>query len=239
MPDEKKEKRVKIKIEEKIEEPNPKSEVNAEETPEVKPSKPPEDERVEEKTLEEKHEPVKEESHTEESTETKPESDKIPAWIIILAFFGGLALGAGLLGGIFYYKTSVENSLPEPTATPYEQPIVEETPESSPLASPKSSPNSTADLSKYSLQILNGSGISGEAGKVEDLLNKAGFTKTTTGNAKAYDYEETEVAIKASLPDSVFEEIKSALSSYKLKEVDPPSSSSSYDVVITVGKSKQ
>jgi hypothetical protein len=238
MPEEEKDKRVKIKVEEDSEtlasEVEQKSEVEPEKTPEQ--DKP--EETKPEKTEEEKKE---EEVKPTETTEGKPESDKIPAWIIILAFFGGLALGAGLIGGIFYYRSSVSKTLSEVTPTPEEQtiPTEAETSSASPSASPKASPGAKNDFSKYSLQILNGSGISGEAGRVDALLEKAGFTKTTTGNAKAYDYEETEVAIKASLPDTVYEAISSALSTYELKKADPLSSSSSYDVVITVGKSKK
>ena len=238
MPEETKDKRVKIKVEEDSESTT--SEI--EQKPEIKSEKPAEPDRPEE-TIPEKTQEDKKEEQTKpiESSGDKPESDKIPAWVIILAFFGGLALGAGLIGGIFYYQASVNKSLPETTPTPAELSIPTEIPENtaSPSASTKASPDAKNNFSKYSVQILNGSGISGEASKVDSLLEKAGFTKTTTGNAKSYDYEETEVSIKSSLPDTVYEAISSALSTYELKKVDPPTSGSSHDVVITVGKSKK
>src|SRR4030065_6477 len=93
-------------------------------------------------------------------------------------------------------------------------------------------------LKKYSVQILNGSGIAGEAGRVEKLLNTAGFTNTKTGNAQSYDFQETEVAVKKGDPDILFNNVEKALSSYKITKIDPLNESSSFDIIITVGKSK-
>lgn len=229
--DEKKDKRVKIKVEEEG--------APTEVLPDEKP--------VEEaKAAEETKDAGKEEAPKEEKTEEKvvkpvPENkEKTSFFILFISFLIGLLLGAGLIGGFFYYKQRVENvATSEASLTPAPTYSPETTVESSPEASASASSKPSSDLSKYSIQILNGSGISGEAGKVETLLKAAGLTKTTTGNAKAYDYEETEVAMKESVPSTVFDGISSALAKYSLKETDTLPSSSSYDVVITVGSTKK
>ena len=157
--------------------------------------------------------------------------NKIPFWILFFAFLIGLTLGAGLIGGVFYYRSKVGKLAINVTKE-----------KSSPQATVESSPTPQSeeklDLSKYSIQILNGSGIAGEAGRVEKLLNTVGFTNTKTGNAKTYDFEESEIAIKKSDPEILFSEVEKALSSYKLTKIDPLDESSSFDIVITVGKSK-
>jgi hypothetical protein len=50
--------------------------------------------------------------------------EKLPFWVMFLAFLIGLSLGAGLIGGIFYYKSHVDNinlslSKSTPTAVPH------------------------------------------------------------------------------------------------------------------------
>jgi len=228
--DEKKDKRVKIKVEEES--------APTEVLPDEKPAE-------EVKTTEESTETVKEEAPKEEKTEEKVEKpapenkEKTSFFILFISFLIGLLLGAGLIGGFFYYRQKVENVATSETSLTPIPTYSAETVEGSPEASASASSKPSADFSKYSVQILNGSGIAGEAGKVETLLNDAGFSKTTTGNAKAYDYEETEVAMKESVSSSIFDEISSALSKYSLKEADTLPSSSSYDVVITVGSTKK
>jgi hypothetical protein len=170
----------------------------------------------------EEHEHKSHEGHDDEKDSQKPlptnypRPEKIPFWILFFSFLIGLTLGAGLIGGIFYYRSKVAK-LTVPNQV-NEEAVVQEATE--PTATPLS--EEELDLSKYSIQILNG----------------AGFSDTETGNAGVYDYQETEIALKPGLPDSLYEEIKDALESYKVKKVEDLEASSSYDVVITVGQSK-
>jgi outer membrane biosynthesis protein TonB len=217
------EKRMKVKI--------------VEEEAEVEKDKPSQEaeEKPEDASDEEKEEVTKDEPKLEsESSHTKPPSDKIPFWILFIAFLMGLALGAGLIGGIFYYRTKVENAPPnQEKQLPSSQ--IEDTSQNS---SPTPQAQEENNLSSYSVEILNGSGIKGEAGKVEGLLSDAGFSDTTASNASSYDYTDTQVALKAAVPDEVFTKIEETLSTYKIKRVDDLGDSSKYDVVITVGSSK-
>lgn len=180
--------------------------------------------------------PLKEEKHSDigfsepvgapTAPEDEVERKGTPFLTLLLAFLGGFLIGALLVGGIFYFKSSV-NPL-QPTPLPTEQPTT--TPEAS--ASP------SADLSKYKVQVLNGSGTSGEATVAKNLLEKAGFENINTGNAKTYDFKDTVVAMKKDTPDAVFSAIQTSLSAYKVTKGDALSASSTYDVVVTVGSTK-
>lgn len=163
--------------------------------------------------------------------------DKMPFWVMFLAFLVGLSLGAGLIGGIFYFKSHVDklNSL---SGTPSPKPVLSLAPAplESNTASSSASPVSKPDLSQYTVQVLNGSGIKGEAAKVEALLKEAGFTNIKTGNASRYDYEETEVSLKKGVETALMETITKALEGYSIKELT--TSSPIYDILITVGSKK-
>jgi len=155
---------------------------------------------------------------------------KTPFWVLFLVFLLGLTLGAGLIGGIFYYKLKVEKiSLGTTKETPQPSPELKETPTPQP---------EEVKFSDLKILILNGSGIKGEAGKVEELVKKAGFEKTETGNADSYNYQDTSVFLKEGLSDSVYEKISQSLASYSLKK-ESLEKNSAYDIKIIVGKTKK
>ena len=168
-------------------------------------------------------------SHKQEVKE-KTYRQKTPFWVLFLVFLLGLTLGAGLIGGIFYYKLKVEKiSLGTTKETPQPSPELKETPTPQP---------EEVRFSDLKVLILNGSGIKGEAGKVEELVKKAGFEKTETGNADSYNYQDTSVFLKEGLPDSVYEKISQSLASYSLKK-ESLEKNSAYDIKIIVGKTKK
>jgi len=166
-----------------------------------------------------------------ETTEKKKGSGFFKVFLIILTV---LSLAAVIVGGIFYYQKNIAGEskeeaeetqkTEEPTATPTEKPKEEV----------------KVDYSKYSLQILNGSGVPGEAGKAKDLLTDLEFDSVLTGNASNYDFEKTIVALKEGIPSQVFTDVKKLLgNTYDLEsKSDLLEDSSKYDVVITVGMRK-
>jgi len=152
---------------------------------------------------------------------------KILLFLIIAAIVGVIA------GGVYYYTTNVQKGTSS-SETPDEQ-----TSQDSQQPTP-TEVEELPDLTQLKVQILNGSGIPGEAGKVEDLLVEAGFEDIATGNAESYDYKDTEVSLKSDIPGGVFDEIDKALS-----EVYTPALSeenldetSEFDIVIIVGVKK-
>ena len=151
---------------------------------------------------------------------------------VIMIFLTALIVGGGAVAGFMYFSgqkpAPEEKKVAAPTEAPAittEEPVASESAES-------------ADLAKLSIQILNGSGTAGEASRVRDLLQEAGFETFSLGNADSYDYTDTEVQVKEGIDASVFDKVKKALTSYTAVEKDALPASSDYDIVIFVGKQK-
>lgn len=155
----------------------------------------------------------------------------------VLAVFLVLLILGALGGGIYYYQTNVAESTQET-----ETQVEEKKQEVTPTVTVEPTPTTAAvNLTSYKVQILNGSGTSGEAGKAQGYLDSVGFENFTTGNASAFNYAATEVSLKAEVPDEVFNSIQKALSSYYQEVVKSDkalSASSQYDIVVTIGKKK-
>lgn len=202
-------------------------------TPAVDENKP---EIIQEPTLkiEENKPEIKEEKKDPLETQIEQEEKQtIPFWVLFLAFLLGLALGAGIVGGLFFYKSKMLDvkSTPTPTSTskPVDSPQMQGTPVSSPSASP-------AALKNIKVNILNGTGVKGAAAKVEALITAAGFEDITVGNASTFNFTKTVIQIKKDVGSEVLKAIQKALGdTYELEEKDPTKTQTS-DVIITVGK---
>lgn len=154
---------------------------------------------------------------------------------LLIIFLVILLLSGLTLGGIFTYR-SLTKPEAKPEATP--TPVVEATP--TPEISPSSTPEVKINLADYSVQILNGSGVAGEAGAVQEILTAEGFESIDTGNADSYDYSDTEVQVKKDTPEVVFETIERALNSeYTVLKSDKIlAEDSGYDILVIVGVKK-
>lgn len=176
-------------------------------------------------------EPGIHETAKEENTPTPiipaPKTGISPFWIIIPGIF---LLGA-LLGGIVYYQRNISGIK-----------ITVTTPPPTPIQSgqtPTPTATLTVDVTKYEIKILNGSGISGEASKAKALLEKAGFTVSSTGNASSYSYTKSIIQVKSSVEKEFITKLTDALSESYVVDLKTQSlSSSSSEVVIIVGSSK-
>jgi Tfp pilus assembly protein PilP len=151
---------------------------------------------------------------------------KISGKLIIFVLLT-LAL-VGVVGGGFYYFNS--------RVTKEESEVVVEEPSPTSTPTPTEAPEEV-DLSEYNLNVLNGSGVAGEAGAVDTLLQGADFTEAETGNADSYDYTTTVISMKKNVPSSVYTTIKEALEDDYIVEKDDEylDDSSDYDIVVTVG----
>jgi flagellar basal body-associated protein FliL len=166
-------------------------------------------------------------------TTKEVEKGRGPALKIVLTITAVLAVLGIIAGGVYYYQTGF-NKEAETTSDEQEQveaPDVTEAPEPTP---------EDVDLSEFSVNILNGSGIAGEAGKVDALLTELSFKETDTGNADSYDYTTTIVSLKESVSDEVYNKIKEALTeSYMIEKSDETlEEDSAFDVKIIVGSKK-
>jgi hypothetical protein len=155
-----------------------------------------------------------------------PKKGKSTSLIIIICLCV-IFLLAGFVGGYFYAK----NLSPQADSQKSEKKMkVENTSTPTPT-------EEEIDLSAYSIEVLNGSGIGGVAGKEKSALEDDGFTVENTGNADTQDYSETSISFKAGVPDAFIDELKKSLSKRYVIASDAGEldDESDYDVVITLG----
>lgn len=178
--------------------------------------------------------PVIAETKTEDienAINTEPIEEEIEKtnylWVIIPT---ALLIGA-LVGGLITYfsgLSKLNSGNPSPSPTPTVAPTV---------ATPTPTPVSTFKKDEIKIQVLNGSGVSGAAGKAKTLLEVAGYKNVDTGNASMSDLAQTEIAIKADKKEYLDLVIKDLAKSYSAVEATKPLvATSKYDLVITLGK---
>lgn len=241
------------KEEEKKKDEEPATEPETE-TPKEEAPKEEEDVKEEEKVEDKKEEveEVKEDEPTKEPEESvdlsvdTPESSepKKPSHKgLVLSLLATLIVGGALTGGILYSRTSLDTrskaAAPEDTSS--DSGLVKDSSDVgsvTPTSTPETTPTAEElDLTEYSISILNGSGVAGQAGIVNDLLEEAGFEDLSTGNAESYDYETTEVSLTENTPKGIFDIISQTLENdYEVKEADPLGEDSNYDILIIVGQ---
>ena len=115
------------------------------------------------------------------------------------------------------------------------------TPTKSTTEKPEPTATSSAKISldKYSIKVLNGSGIPGEASRLQDLLEKGGFEVGEVSNAQSYDYTDTIIQAKKAVEKIFLEKLRTLVGkSYVLGKDEPLASTSSSDVIVIVGNKK-
>ena len=147
--------------------------------------------------------------------------------IFIISFVVTVIVAA--IGGFVLWNKRSSTPFVDLTPTPT-RPVVE-----TPTAAPTQAQINKAELK---VQVLNGSGTAGEAGRVESLLEADGFETIETGNADNYDYAETIIQLKASLPTEFFNQIENVLVPYEVEAGETLTDDSDYDVVVIVGSTK-
>jgi len=184
---------------------------------------------------EEKKETKEEEQVVEAKTEKVEETTSLEVgekpnylWIIIPTALLVGALVGGLItyfSGISRLNTGDETPAPSSTSTPGAQ------------ASPTSESKTDIKRSEVKIQVLNGSGTSGLAGKAKTYLEGLGYKDVAVGNASSSDFAETEIQIKDGIK-GFLDTITTDLSkNYTVaKETKVLTSSSKFDIVITLGK---
>jgi len=128
-------------------------------------------------------------------------------------------------------KTTTKSTTADASTTPTDKTTTTD-------ATATTAPASTAlTKDKATVRILNGSGVTGAANKASALIKAAGYTISSTGNAKSYTYATTQVLYKNSDAKSVAEDIAKALTGYttEVKE-DAATPASATEIVVVVGK---
>ncbi|MCB9812977.1 MAG: LytR C-terminal domain-containing protein [Pseudomonadales bacterium] len=96
-----------------------------------------------------------------------------------------------------------------------------------------SSSSALLDLDQYTLRVLNGSGISGQANVVKSDLQKAGFKNIDIGNAQKISSNKTQILLNPKLPSEVRALLLNVLENFGQEYTIQENSELNYDVVIT------
>ncbi len=164
------------------------------------------------------------------ATPSSPKRTGKKIWIIILLV--AIAVGAFLFLRPSGSNESETSATPSPTAFVEEPTIVEEvktttTPEPTAAEKVKTGP---------SIQVQNGSGTEGVAGKMQTALQDAGYDSVETGNADNFDYTGASIKAKDSALATA-KKIITQLTDYTFDaEVATLSDDSDFDIIIIVGK---
>lgn len=153
--------------------------------------------------------------------------------IAFVAFVTGIAFMAGI-----YYAMPDKNffAMPNVPALPG---VSEPTPTTAPVAQATATPVAEVKIADYTVRVLNGSGIRGEAAKAKAALEAEGFTVATVGNADRTDVTKTQIVYKKAVSKEALVKLKTVLGkSYALeKETElPASASQTTDILITIGQ---
>ncbi|MDP3726930.1 MAG: LytR C-terminal domain-containing protein [bacterium] len=131
-------------------------------------------------------------------------------------------------------------SVPTETPTPTSQ--TSPAPTKAPTLTPKPTlnpvdPASGLDRSSLSVEVKNGGGVAGTAGKASDFLKNLGYKVSAIGNADNFDYQSTVIEVK-SAKSSFLSLLKKDLSaSYTIGSTSADlSATSSADALVIVGK---
>ncbi|WKZ26065.1 MAG: LytR C-terminal domain-containing protein [bacterium] len=169
----------------------------------------------------EDQEPSSEEIVVEETEKTNYLWIIVPTALLVGAFVGGLITYFSGLSRL----SSVE-ALPSPVVVA--TPEVEE--------EVKTEEEDEFDRSVVKLQVLNGSGIAGFAGKAKTMLEGLGYENVAVGNASSSNFEETVISVKSDKKELLESLIKDLSEDYEVStETETLPASSPYDFVITLG----
>lgn len=148
-------------------------------------------------------------------------------WIWVWAVVGlllGIGVGAGV--GFLVWGNKKEAVVVQPAGK------VEPT-----KADVKATPTPTVAVevkrSELKVQVLNGSGVKGEAAKAKSLLENLGYKDVATGNADRNDYEATEVT---AAKDEYWKTVRADLGSkYEVASKSGTAQLGEFDVVVILG----
>ncbi|MBI4080563.1 MAG: LytR C-terminal domain-containing protein [Candidatus Levybacteria bacterium] len=188
-----------------------------------------------------------------------PQQPKRPKVLIVLAVslvVLGIVLFAGSqFLGVKQEKKDVESAKVAPTAiiAPSDTPVPTQSASPTPVkptsqptkalsptsAKPTSDPvdkTTGLDRSTLSVEVLNGSGVVGVAGKMSSFLKDLGYTISSTGNADNYDYQGVTVTVKSVKSKFLPLLQKDLQGTYTVSNTSSDLASGSADAVVIVGK---
>lgn len=163
----------------------------------------------------------------------KKEDRKMNIKLVIIIMFLSAIVAAVVSGGVYVYLSGIK-----PIEEVEKEEVVEPTVSPSSTPEPTKAPEAEVDLSEFSVQVLNGNGVTGSAGKLEKVLTEAGFSVKNTANAQSSNYVKTTIQSKAAVSASVIAKVRATLTEaeYEVEVGDALPASGSYDIVVVTGK---
>jgi len=156
-------------------------------------------------------------------SQPKPKG-KSNKWIFIV--IGLLILGGG---GIYFFTRGANEEETLPSST------IDGVATSTPAPTPTLNP---ADKKDVSIEVENGTGISGEAAYLQGVLKNLGYSDIEVGNSESTDNTKTTVTFGRSVSQAIKDEITNKLEEV-YQDVDVKTSSTqSVDVLIVTGLRK-
>lgn len=108
--------------------------------------------------------------------------------VLLIIILLVILLGGGfLLNKKFHFLSGLRPGAPVATATPIPAPTV--------------TPAPAINKSDWSFEVLNGTGVTGEAKKLADKIQALGYPVVKTGNADKSNYSRTQILVKKDLLD--------------------------------------
>ncbi|KKR76363.1 MAG: Transcriptional regulator [Candidatus Levybacteria bacterium GW2011_GWA2_40_8] len=152
-------------------------------------------------------------------------------WLLIV---GAILAVIILLGGLLFYYKGIQNSNIAPTPTPSPTPVITGEP------APTASPEAKLDRMEYGIEVLNGSGKSGQAALMQEVLEEAGFKVNSIGNADDSSYTDSEISAKEGVKKDFLSELVGELSKTYVvsKKIGDLEDSEDSDITIVVGSSR-
>lgn len=178
------------------------------------------------------NEPQETEEYQDEE-EDKPSGKKVIVTVVLILVIVGFL---SVFGYMVYKNFFAPKPAPDQKTAAVENVTPTEKVEPSPTAKPT---QEVYDLTKYRVDILNGSGIAGEAQNVVSILQTEGYAQFDTGNANSYNYQDTEISTVADFPKSLIEQIVNDLGdTYSVSTPSSTLANPDYDLQIIVGARK-
>lgn len=165
------------------------------------------------------------------------EEKEIPFKQYLMLGVGLLMLSGALLFAAYNFHFFPFSSQPQAeravVAQPTKQPVILNTP------TPVSSGEATLKKEDVKIQVLNGSGVDGQAGKLKDQLGVLGFTNVEIGNVEGPTSNATIVIFSENVAqefqDEILIELKKTFTSVDTQQLPE---AEGFDVVITTGDVK-
>ncbi|MEK7573859.1 MAG: LytR C-terminal domain-containing protein [Patescibacteria group bacterium] len=173
----------------------------------------------------------------DEDTDTKEEPEEEIGRKSTRKQYVFLALSVLLLAGTIGYLLLWSNTITNPwfkkpenlQTKPKAVTIPTITSQPSPAAKP------TIEKSAIKIQILNGSGVEGQAGKLSNLLQEAGYSNVTTGNISDFE-QRTTIMYKKLVPKDMLTDITDTIKNdFPDPTLQEASKSAEFDILITTG----